>query len=76
MIWSAPKGWQAAKAPKNGVFAPTATVSAPLQGSDGALATGAAIAGPGPSVNIIWRQYGVEAPADGIQVLQSQDDQP
>ena len=76
VLWSAPKGWQAAKAPRNGVFAPTATVSAPLQGGDGALATGAALAGPGPSVDIIWRQYGVEAPADGIQVLQSQDDQP
>jgi hypothetical protein len=76
VIWSAPRGWQAAKAPKNGVFGTTSTVSAPLQSGDAALATGAAIAGPGPSVDIIWRQYGVEAPADGIQVLQSQDDQP
>ena len=76
VIWSAPKGWQAAKAPKTGVFSPAATVSGPLQGNDSSLATGAAIAGPGPSVDIIWRQYGVEPPADGVQVLQSQDDQP
>ena len=76
VIWSAPKGWQAAKAPRNGVFTATSTVSAPLQGGDGALATGAAIAGPGPSVDIIWRQFGVEAPADGINLFQSQDDQP
>ncbi len=68
------QGLAAAKAAKDGVFGAAATVSAPLKAGDVPLGPGAALAGPGTRVDLIWRQHGDAAPVDGIDLLQSQDD--